>query len=326
MKEYLFLLIAAFGVCRVSAQDLEFSQFYNAPLYSNPALSGFNGGPRFVLNYRNEWPSLPDAFVSFAASYDQFFNSINSAIGVIAVSDQQADDIINNNMFAAIFNYRIGIADNIHFNVAFQGGVRQSSLATSRLVFGDMIDPTTGTINSGTAEQLPPSNSKLIFDMSAGGLLFSKHAFIGLSVKHLTQPNVSFYDNLTQPLPMRFAVNGGYEFDFTPPYSDETNAYITPDVLYVNQASFTQLNVGVQGGYGVLSGGLAYRYDFTNPDAFIVLAGVQIGALKLTYSYDITVSDLKGQTGGSHEVSLILNFFDKNKANQVKSLDCPKIF
>jgi type IX secretion system PorP/SprF family membrane protein len=326
VRKYLLFLISIISVYNANGQDLEFSQFYNAPLYSNPALSGFDNGPRFALNYRNEWPSLPNAFVSYAASYDQFFSSINSAVGVIAVSDQQADDIISNNMLAGIFNYRIGITDNLHLNVAFQGGIQQSSLATSRLVFGDMIDPTTGVINSGTAEQLPSSNSELIFDVSAGGLLFSKHAFIGLSAKHLTQPNISFYDNLTQQLPIRLAVNGGYEFDFTPPYTGDANAYLTPNFLYVSQASFSQLNVGVQGGYGVLTAGLAYRHDFTNPDAVIVLAGVQIGVLKLTYSYDITVSDLAGQSGGSHEISLILNFFNKDKADETKALDCPKIF
>src|SRR6185295_4728317 len=75
------------------AQDLEFSQFFNAPLYLNPAFAGVKVGPRFALNYRNEWAGLGDAYISYAASYDQHFNVLDGGIGIQVLSDRQANGI-----------------------------------------------------------------------------------------------------------------------------------------------------------------------------------------------------------------------------------------
>src|SRR5678815_5007499 len=41
-------------------QDLHFSQFYNSPLITNPANTGFipDGDFRLGINYRNQWASV----------------------------------------------------------------------------------------------------------------------------------------------------------------------------------------------------------------------------------------------------------------------------
>src|ERR1700754_4345706 len=48
------------GVMTVSGQDLHFSQFFNSPLLTNPANSGFipDGDYRLGINYRNQWSSV----------------------------------------------------------------------------------------------------------------------------------------------------------------------------------------------------------------------------------------------------------------------------
>ena len=42
------------------AQDLHFSQFFNSPLTTNPANTGFipGGDYRIGINYRNQWSSI----------------------------------------------------------------------------------------------------------------------------------------------------------------------------------------------------------------------------------------------------------------------------
>src|SRR5690554_7910039 len=71
------------------AQDPQFSQFYANPIYLNPAFAGSHGCPRFAVNYRNQWPALSGTFVTYSASYDQYFKSIAGGVGVIATHDQQ---------------------------------------------------------------------------------------------------------------------------------------------------------------------------------------------------------------------------------------------
>src|SRR6185369_15603478 len=44
----------------VYSQDLHFSQFYNSPLLTNPANTGFmpDGDYRLGVNFRNQWSSV----------------------------------------------------------------------------------------------------------------------------------------------------------------------------------------------------------------------------------------------------------------------------
>ncbi|HRN93135.1 MAG TPA: type IX secretion system membrane protein PorP/SprF [Chitinophagales bacterium] len=53
---FIVLLIFCAFTFSVKAQDVVMSQFYSAPLYLNPAMSGIAYGPRFTVNYRNQWP------------------------------------------------------------------------------------------------------------------------------------------------------------------------------------------------------------------------------------------------------------------------------
>jgi type IX secretion system PorP/SprF family membrane protein len=47
----------------IGAQDPYFSQFYANRVYLNPAYAGFDPGTTVLLNYRNQWPGVPDGDV-----------------------------------------------------------------------------------------------------------------------------------------------------------------------------------------------------------------------------------------------------------------------
>src|SRR5882757_5749812 len=58
---YLPLLLLAGGAAR--AQDLHFSQFFEAPLLRNPSLAGiFTGDYRIQGVYRDQWNSFTNAY------------------------------------------------------------------------------------------------------------------------------------------------------------------------------------------------------------------------------------------------------------------------
>ncbi|HEU0065301.1 MAG TPA: type IX secretion system membrane protein PorP/SprF, partial [Flavisolibacter sp.] len=63
-------IILAFGIGS-HAQDPNFSQFFASPLTLNPALTGkFDGVYRVAINYRNQWPTINNAFTTATASFD----------------------------------------------------------------------------------------------------------------------------------------------------------------------------------------------------------------------------------------------------------------
>ena len=68
---------------------------------------------------------------------------------------------------------------------------------------------------------------------------------------------------------------------------------------------------------------LLFRHTFRNADAVILLAGFREGVLKIGISYDITVSGLAGQAGGTYELSLGL-LFNKDKRPDIN--DCTRMF
>lgn len=61
------LLALSYGA---RAQDLHFSQFFNSPLTTNPANTGFipDANYRFGANYRSQWTSVPAPYTTIRSS------------------------------------------------------------------------------------------------------------------------------------------------------------------------------------------------------------------------------------------------------------------
>ncbi len=312
----------------VVAQDLEFSQYFNAPIYTNPAFAGVDEGPRFTMNYRNEWAALGDAYISYAASYDQNFSDIGGGIGALLVSDRQANGLYVTNSFTGVYSYQINLSRHYALRAAAQVGVVQHRINTDQLVFAENINPDDGTIVSVGSEDMPDQPNKTFVDFGAGALIYTDHFFFGMSAKHVSSPNESLISNQESPLPMRFAGNLGWEVHSRP--HAPTKIFFSPNFLFASQAKFKQLTGGAILGVGIIYGGLYYRTTFGNADAVILQTGLKKGIFKMGYSYDATVSGMKGNGGGTHELALVLNFHDsdkvKSKRHSKAYTKCPEVF
>ncbi len=324
--KHLIALSIILTFCQTTkAQDAEFSQFLNNPLHLNPAFAGVGIGPRFIANFRNEWPALGQAYTTYSISYDQDIDKLNGGIGFSALSDQQGNGLYSQLQFTGFYSYQFNMNKNYAVKAGFSASYSQLRINFDNYIFTDMINPGTVTVTSSTGENIPLIQSKGNADFGAGFLLYSKKLFFGLGVKHLTQPNISFYNQEKSNLPARFAVHFGYEFK----KNKRSKSFFTPNILYVQQGRFKQLNLGAMTGLGALIVGMNYRHTFSNPDALILIAGVKKGVFKLAYSYDITTSGLKGRSGGTHEISIALNFGDQKSAEKRRRLkrfmECPEI-
>jgi type IX secretion system PorP/SprF family membrane protein len=299
------------------AQDPTFTQFYANPLYLNPAFAGSHGCPRFALNYRNEWPSLSGNYVTYSASYDQYFKNISGGFGVLATHDQQGQGTINTTMLGLIYSYHLKVSRKFSMMFGARAAWYQKFLDWDKLTFGDMIDPRRGFIYS--TGDVPRGGSRGFFDASAGIVGYSKSFLFGFAAHHLNTPNESMIIG-DSPLPMRFTGHMGADIQLgkKSKYSNATS--IMPNVIYQYQNGFQELSVGTYIKYGSFNAGVWYR----NRDAFIMTIGVNTGKFKLGYSYDVTVSKLNnGVSGGSHELSLGLNLSCKTKPISFKTISCP---
>ena len=319
MKKGLIILLTLLGAFsfEANAQDPQFTQFYANPLYLNPAFAGSHGCPRFSMNYRNEWPSLTGNYVTYSASYDQYFSNISGGIGVIGMHDQQGQGTIYTSMIGLIYSYHLKV--NRKFTMLFgaRAAMFNKFLDWDKLTFGDMIDPRKGFIYE--TGDVPRAGSKYFFDASAGFVGYSKNFFFGGAVHHLNKPNESMIEG-TSKLPMRFTGHMGAEIKLGKQSQYNNITSIMPNIIYQYQNGFQELSLGTYVKYGVFTFGAWYR----NRDAFILTIGLNTGKFKLGYSYDVTVSKLNnGVSGGSHEVSLGLNLNCKKKPQSFRTISCP---
>ncbi|WP_343788474.1 PorP/SprF family type IX secretion system membrane protein, partial [Wandonia haliotis] len=166
MKKLLAILFISAGTISGYSQDPIFTQFYANPLYLNPALAGTHGCPRFALNYRNQWPAISGNFVTYSASYDQYFDKISGGIGILATHDQQGQNTINATRLSLIYSYHLKV--NRKFSLLFgaEATYGQKFLDWNKLTFGDQIDPRRGFIYQTGDERR--GGSKGYFDVSAG--------------------------------------------------------------------------------------------------------------------------------------------------------------
>ena len=110
-RQFLLIFGMLVMIGGLKAQDPIFSQYYAAPLQINPAFAGNAYAPHFAFNYRNQWPSLK-AYVTYAASYDQYIPHLNTGVGILLLTDDAGDGLIRTNKAAGVFGYRLQLNQN----------------------------------------------------------------------------------------------------------------------------------------------------------------------------------------------------------------------
>ena len=328
------LLILLSGVT-VTAQDPQFSQFYAAPLYLNPAFAGSTNQARAGVNYRNQWPAIDANFTTMSAFFDYYIEDKRSGIGALLMRDQEGLAGLTSISLALQYSYELEITKNLGFRPGFQAAIYNRDVNFNRLTFGDQFDPATGEfIDTPTAETFNTDFSKTFVDLSAGGIFFTRVAWLGAAAYHLNKPNQSIIDEKS-PLPVKLSVHGGFKYFMKPGvvgtgvYAREGERSIAPTFQYRHQGHFDQLDLGVYFTFEPLVVGTWYRgvpfksvNGFVNNESIVLMLGfVKYGsmdkngardALQIGYSYDYTISKLGPGSGGAHEFSLVYTWPMRN--------------
>jgi type IX secretion system PorP/SprF family membrane protein len=310
-----FLLVSA-----AKAQDPHFSQFFASPLTLNPAYTGkISGMWRLAANHRDQWPSIPKAYVTTTASFDfPAFRKVLSqrgdvlGIGLMALTDASGNSALELNYGSLAVSYHKAL-DAEGYNTlgaGFQGSYNSLNLDLSKLQFEDQLGPNGFTNPTGEALGPGQNLNRSYFDINAG-LLFSgssngeNNYYAGVSMYHINRPRVSLQDQ-NWYLTGRVTLHAGGTFMIGENLSLSTSA------LHQAQNKATETLFG--GALGVMAAsanenpatiylGSWYRVS----DALIPYIGLEIAGLRLGASYDVNASSLKAATNsrGGMEVSLI---------------------
>jgi len=324
------LLVMMWGIAK--AQDPEFSQYYANPLYLNPAYAGATECGRLGLNYRNQYPSLSNAYVTYNVSYDQNLSAINSGFGLLIMSDAQGDGGLVRTSASMFYSYNLKATDQIDIRFGVKGAYYQEKLNWNKFIFASEIDPTTGNIGpgfKGYQEEDPPDNLNIsVVDFAVGFVMnYSDKFFIGIAGDHVTQPSLSFYNDSDGKLPMKITANAGLSINASKgglgnSYGDDI--IIQPNVLYMQQDEFHQLSAGLYVTKYPFVIGSWFRHNFQNPDAIVALLGITYANFRIGYSYDFTISQVGNEAGGAHEISFAWDFcLYKDSRRRIKAIKSP---
>ncbi|MBT0811467.1 type IX secretion system membrane protein PorP/SprF [Litoribacter ruber] len=322
-------------------QDPQYSQYYAAPMYLNPALAGSELTTRIGLNYRNQWPGLDANFSTFSAYVDTYNENLNSGFGFHMMNDVEGAAGLRSLSLSGLYSYELRLSEGAYFRPGFQASyIRRDIGYYENLIFANQINPSDpfGPTLPGPNEDLgTPVN---MLSLSFGGLFFTENFWLGGAAHHVNQPNQSFLDGVS-PLPLKWSVHGGYRIslgqgpmrqDFTHTFKQR---YITPTFNYKRQGPFEQLDLGAYLYAEPLIVGMWYRglpykpvESQSNRDAIVLLVGFSLPTgFNVGYSFDYTVSQLGIQSGGAHEISLSYIFPDPNQGKPRRRdtiLPCPK--
>ncbi|MEO6488788.1 MAG: PorP/SprF family type IX secretion system membrane protein [Ferruginibacter sp.] len=333
MRKYTLIVVALLLAGFLKAQDPHFSQFFSSPLTLNPAFTGkFDGQWRLAANHRDQWPSIPKAYVTTSASVD--FPILKSrvpdgdvfGIGLSGVSDASANSVLKLNYGSISMSYHKALDEEGYNTIGagFQGTYSSMSLDVSKLTFESMLTQN-GFTNESQREVLTNGSNQSYIDLNAG-LLYSgssngtNNFYLGASMYHINRPKVSFKDK-NWYLSGRVTIHAGGAFPVSEVVTFNTS------LIHQIQNKASETTVGAALSLNANPGevnptsiyiGSWYRLN----DAIIPYVGIEFSGLRIGASYDINTSALKTATSsrGGSEFSII---YIKRKVES-KGIPCPK--
>ncbi|MGV3768288.1 MAG: PorP/SprF family type IX secretion system membrane protein [Chitinophagaceae bacterium] len=322
----------------LQAQDLHFSQFYHTPLTTNPANTGFlpDADYRLGVNYRNQWSNVMQVPYKTMSVYgdaqvmrDKFETGWLGLGGVILRDVAGTGQLASTKVYGSVaYHQMLGYSSLL--SAGFNVGYANKRIDVTKLTFPDQFD---GKFFDG---QIPTSvvlarNNVGYFDMQAGlnyAYFPSENIYLngGVSVHHINRPEETFFTPETgrdTRIPRRYIgfLNGSFKMNDL--------VILNPNVYYTMQANSSEFTIGGYAQYNLsgdgatqLLGGIYFR----SSDAVIPMAGFQWNDLRLTFSYDATVSGLAPYNGsrGAYELGIVKQgFFSTYNGDRRQSM-CPK--
>lgn len=334
LKRFFHSLLLFVPVLASHAQDAQFTQFYAAPMYLNPAFTGLTYEHRFTANARRQWPGINTAYDTEMITYDYNMSDVNSGIGGFIMQDKAGTAKLLTQQFGLNFAYRFKVNKYSEFRMGAMAAMTKKSFDYTRLIFNDQLK-----LNNAPAavSNEPRDDGKVNYlDLGLGALYNSTNYWFGLTAKHINQPNTSMSGGIL-PMPVYFSLHGGYRYIITARGAGRTKLeeFVSASVNYRRENRYDQLDIGAYYFKSFLNVGVWYRGlpfkkykpGYPNRESIAILVGLEIPDknFRVGYSYDLTLSKLGiNNTQGAHEISIVFEMAKKRKRNKRSLVSCPK--
>ena len=331
----LVVIIFALQINNLQAQDLHFSQFFNSPLTTNPANTGFipDADYRIGAQYRNQWSAImssPYKTISVFGDAQVFRDRLENGwlgLGAVVLSDQAGSgSLTSTKIYGSVaYHQMLGLSSLV--SAGFNIGWANKSINPSKLKFPDQFDGKFFDNTLPTSVVLTNNNVGYL-DVHAGmnyAYFPDENIYInaGYSIQHVNRPRETFFADVTNAgrIPFRQSafVNAILKVN--------DRLIVNPNAYFTTQAKATDLVFGLNANYNLsefgekqLLAGVYYRLG----DAVVPMVGFELKNIQFAFSYDVTLSPLRNFNNyrGASEFSIIKKGFYPDNVDRASL--CPK--
>jgi type IX secretion system PorP/SprF family membrane protein len=274
----------------------------------NPGYAGLNKSICGTIIFREQWSGFDGNPTTALINVHAPVKMLRGGLGFTYVSDKLGFEI--NNLARLSYSYHMGLGVG-DLGIGISAGILQKSIKA------DWITP------DGTDPALDQSiavsgANGLVPDINLGVFYLQNQLYMGISATHLYAPNITDLDVSGNEImnfsnAKHFWITAGYEYGLGP------DLKLRPSILAKSDAASTQLDININVLYkDMIWGGVSYRVS----DAIAPMVGYQNndvggGTLRIGYAYDVTTSQIKGYSNGSHDIMVNYCFnLDKPKPLQ----------
>jgi type IX secretion system PorP/SprF family membrane protein len=283
------VVCAMVGSALYAQQDPQFTQYMFDRMSVNPAVVGTGGNICATALLRQQWTGFDGAPKTGLINLQGPIASIHSGIGLSVYYDELGQE--KSTIARLHYSYHFKVGGQGIFSAGLYVGMTGRALGNKWVaidpVANDNAIPAVGTSASG-------------FDMGGGLYYKSPKVWLGISSTQLPEtelPTVSIQNK------RHYYVQAGYDWAL----GGDKKYTIQPSALIKSDGTSTQVDISALFLYdNMVWAGLSYRTE----DAIAPIIGYQYrfpkgtSMLRIGYSYDVTTSEIKNYSSGSHEILL----------------------
>jgi len=311
MKKIIYLIVLSSLSIGLNAQQAPLYQlYYTNRMLINPAQTGFDTVPQIHFVHRSQWTALPGAPIKNVITAQSSLANNTMAFGIMC--GYEIVDIARQMQFMAKYAYKVKLPKSARIDIGLSAGLHNQSLDFSKMNSQNPQDPSINAVQ----------NNRIVFDAAAGINFYFFRTNIGFAVQHLPAMKARYFnENTSFKLERQYMAYASYK----QPLMKKQPLTIEPIVLLrATQVAKPQVEATLvldHKKYGWIAGN--FRSEFG--------AGVSAGVhlfnwVNVGYGYEFPLFASRGRTGGSHELTLSVNFNKKKPTTPEFKFDTVHIY
>lgn len=309
------IVLSLVSVAAFAQQVPMYSQYIMNGFLMNPSIAGRDGYTTINLTVREQWVGMTDAPHTFAASFQTRLlrNSYiskstavrkklvkptkGSRVGLGGYLFSDYNGIMRRTGGQAVYAYHIpmgmtqGAPNSLSFGLAFTA--YQYAINTTGAIY-NQNDPLLNAYD----------RSVFIPDFNFGASFTTIKYYVGFAMTNLLRGSLMLADtgSVNRHELGHYFLSGGIKIPLNNEWRLEPSAFIKSSDMFFTaiQADITT-RVYYKEDYWA---GLSYRTS----DAIIAMFGLKYDRFYFAYAFDFTTSEIRSQTIGGHEITLVVKF------------------